>query len=232
MINIIISRDSCERPNDQVFCSYPEVNIAIGMDIKAQMKIKNFTKGLKNENGKVWDIDTTIEIFALAKLIFDSALIFSYVFVNNAISILSNKVLTNMRNKMRRKFDIPCFQSFQYYFSDNLLLNFRKFSRGNIYFENYPARDKLIFQLLFPMTKHTLFYLVHHCERNWFLKWTILQIYEKILFHWQIWNHWYQLCIPYWSDFLENSGLVFHRWKFLIVLVKIEKRKFHQSKLF
>ena len=53
MINIIISRDSCERPNDQVFCSYPEVNIAIGMDIKAQMKIKNFTKGLKNENGKV-----------------------------------------------------------------------------------------------------------------------------------------------------------------------------------
>ena len=112
----------------KLFYSYPEVNIAIGMDIKAQMKIKNWTKGLKNENGKVWLMDTTIENFALAKLIFDSALIFSYVFVNNAISILSNKVLTNMRKRIRRKFDIPCFQSFQVlYFNNQSCLIFVNF---------------------------------------------------------------------------------------------------------
>ena len=70
-------------------------------------------KGLKNENGKVWLIETTIENFAFAKLIFDSALMRSYVFVNKAISILSSKVLTKMRKRISRKFDIPCLQSFQ-----------------------------------------------------------------------------------------------------------------------
>ena len=170
----------------KLFYSYPEVNIAIGMDIKAQMKIKNCTKGLKNEKGKVWLIDTTIENFALAKLIFDSALIFSYVFVNNAISILSNKVLTNMRKRIRRKFDIPCFQSFQFYYFNQFRLIFVNFPRGNIYFESYPARDKLISQPLFPMTGRMLFYLVHHCEQNWFLKWTVHQIYERNPFRWRI----------------------------------------------
>ena len=100
------------------FHSYPEVQIAIGTDIKAHMKIKSWMKGLKNENGKVWVTETTIENLALAKLIFDSALMRSYVFVNKAIIILSIKILTNMRKVMSRKFDIPCFQSCLLYTSD------------------------------------------------------------------------------------------------------------------
>ena len=88
--------------------------IAIGTDIKAHMKMKNWTKGLKNENGKVWATETTIENLSLAKLIFDSASMRAYVFVNNAISILSIKILTNIRKKISKKFDPPCFQSFQY----------------------------------------------------------------------------------------------------------------------
>ena len=89
--------------------------IAIGTDIKAHMKIKSWMKGFKTENGKVWVIETTIENFAMAKLIFDSASMRAYVFVNNAISILSIKILTNMRKRISRKFEIPCFQSFQYH---------------------------------------------------------------------------------------------------------------------
>ena len=65
--------------------------IAIGTDIKAHMKIKSWMTGLKIENGKVWVVATTIENFLLAKLIFESSWMRLYVFVNNAISILSIK---------------------------------------------------------------------------------------------------------------------------------------------
>ena len=55
--------------------SYPETTIAIGIDIKAQMKIKSWITGFMNENGNVWVKEATIENFATAKLIFDLALI-------------------------------------------------------------------------------------------------------------------------------------------------------------
>ena len=55
--------------------SYPEITIAIGIDIIAQMKIKSCIKGFKKENGNVWVKEATIENFATAKLIFDWALI-------------------------------------------------------------------------------------------------------------------------------------------------------------
>ena len=62
---------------DMACKSYPEVIIAIGIVIKAQMKIKSCIIGFKNEKGNAWVKDTTIENFALAKLIFDLALISS-----------------------------------------------------------------------------------------------------------------------------------------------------------
>ena len=94
--------------------AYPELINAMGRDIIAQMNKKSWMTGLNNENGKVCVSETTIENFAFAKLIFDSALIRSYVFVNNAISMLSNKMLTKIRKRISRRFDIPCFQSFHW----------------------------------------------------------------------------------------------------------------------
>ena len=96
------------------FHAYPELINAIGRDIIAQINKKSWMTGLNNENGKVCVSETTIENFAFAKLIFDSALIRSYVFVNNAISMFSNKMLTKIRKRISRRFDIPCFQSFHW----------------------------------------------------------------------------------------------------------------------
>ena len=120
---------------------YPEITIAIGIDIKAQMKIKSCITGFKNENGNVWVKEATIENFATAKLIFDLALIrdprtvgrrlvkgqtgtelmihgslaliSSYVLVNKAIIMLSKRMLTNIRNRISKNVDTPFFQGFQ-----------------------------------------------------------------------------------------------------------------------
>ena len=94
------------------FHAYPEIIIAMGTDIIAQLNKNSWMTGLNNENGNVCVRETTIENFAFAKLIFASALMRSYVFVNNAISIFNNKMLTMTRNRISKKLDIPCFQSF------------------------------------------------------------------------------------------------------------------------
>ena len=106
--------------NNMAFHAYPEIIIAIGMDMNAQMNKKSWMRGLNNVNGKVCVSETTIENFALAKLIFDSNLMRSYVFVNNAISMFSIKIFTKIRNRINRTFDIPCFQSFQWNIPENI----------------------------------------------------------------------------------------------------------------
>ena len=93
--------------------SYFEVIIAIGIDIKAHMKIINCISGLKKENGNVWVREATIENFATAKLILDWALILSYVLVNKAMIMFSKSIFTNIRNKISKKVEKPFFKGFQ-----------------------------------------------------------------------------------------------------------------------
>ena len=93
--------------------SYSEVIIAIGIDIKVQMKIKSCIKGLKNENGNVWVKEATMENFSTAKLILDSALILAYVLVNKAMIMLSKRRFTNIRKRISKKDETPFFKGFQ-----------------------------------------------------------------------------------------------------------------------
>ena len=66
------------------------------------------------ENGSVWVNDMIRENFALATGPFDSSLIRSYVFVNNAMIMFSNKTLTNNRKNSNKTVDMACCKSFHF----------------------------------------------------------------------------------------------------------------------